>query len=196
MTGNDVETFRQGASYYRNARDWAKEQREEAIRQAHQRVGERQARSLTIETSLERISTCASETTVEEGSRPSEESRDLQDDASNTTAVFQDSVVLAMSSRQKRYPSTTQINTRSQQAGIRGSDAMLAPTHSRVRSQSLRKAKSFREQQRQALNSIGLLRVMTLLPPTSKYLSVPTILHPLLPIFVQGDTLQSPPMAL
>ncbi|KAF2803001.1 uncharacterized protein BDZ99DRAFT_178900 [Mytilinidion resinicola] len=37
MTGN-VDTFRQGATAYRNARDWAKEQRDEAIRQANERA--------------------------------------------------------------------------------------------------------------------------------------------------------------
>jgi hypothetical protein len=35
-----AETFRQGATYYRNARDWAKEQRDEAIRRANERAGE------------------------------------------------------------------------------------------------------------------------------------------------------------
>jgi hypothetical protein len=29
---SDLETFRQGATYYRNARDWTKEQRDEVIR--------------------------------------------------------------------------------------------------------------------------------------------------------------------
>ncbi|KAL8735398.1 MAG: hypothetical protein Q9166_000943 [cf. Caloplaca sp. 2 TL-2023] len=37
MTG-DLEAFRQGARTYRNARDWAKEQRDEAIRQANERA--------------------------------------------------------------------------------------------------------------------------------------------------------------
>ncbi len=37
MTGN-AETFRQGSTAYRNARDWAKEQRDEAIRRANERV--------------------------------------------------------------------------------------------------------------------------------------------------------------
>jgi hypothetical protein len=35
-----VGTFRQGATYYRNTRDWAKERRDEAIRQANERAGE------------------------------------------------------------------------------------------------------------------------------------------------------------
>ncbi|KAI9752493.1 MAG: hypothetical protein M4579_005617 [Chaenotheca gracillima] len=37
MTGN-VETFREGAAAYRNARDWAKEQRSDAIRGANERA--------------------------------------------------------------------------------------------------------------------------------------------------------------
>ncbi|KAG6015046.1 hypothetical protein E4U54_004402 [Claviceps lovelessii] len=37
LTGN-ADAFRQGASAFRNARDWAKEQRDAAIRQANQRV--------------------------------------------------------------------------------------------------------------------------------------------------------------
>jgi hypothetical protein len=37
MTGNP-ETFRQGATVYRNARDWAKEQRDKAIQQANDRA--------------------------------------------------------------------------------------------------------------------------------------------------------------
>ena len=37
MTGN-AETFRKGAAAFRNARDWAKEQRDDAIRKANERV--------------------------------------------------------------------------------------------------------------------------------------------------------------
>lgn len=37
MTGN-ADTFRQGARAYRNARDWAKKQRDDAIRQANERA--------------------------------------------------------------------------------------------------------------------------------------------------------------
>ncbi|KAJ3568081.1 hypothetical protein NPX13_g6543 [Xylaria arbuscula] len=35
---SDVETFRQGAAAYRNARDWAKQQRDEAIAKANEKV--------------------------------------------------------------------------------------------------------------------------------------------------------------
>lgn len=37
LTG-DADTFRQGASAFRNARDWAKEQRDNAIQQANERA--------------------------------------------------------------------------------------------------------------------------------------------------------------
>ena len=42
MTGSS-ETFRRGATYYRNARDWAKEQRDQAIQEANSRARETQA---------------------------------------------------------------------------------------------------------------------------------------------------------
>ncbi len=86
-----AETFRQGAMYYRNARDWAKEQREEAIRLANLRAMVHQAQSVTVETSVGRTSTCPSDGTVEVESRPDEESRSLLDETSNTRASFQDS---------------------------------------------------------------------------------------------------------
>jgi hypothetical protein len=83
MTGN-IQTFRQGATAYRNARDWAKEQREEAIRRANKRAGECQAETLAVDTSFERISSYTSETTVD--SRLSQEF-----EASNTTTDLQES---------------------------------------------------------------------------------------------------------
>lgn len=46
---SDFETFRQGATAYRNARDWAKEQRDEAIRRANGRVGDSQATTLAVD---------------------------------------------------------------------------------------------------------------------------------------------------
>ena len=51
MTGN-IETFRQGATYYRNGRDWAKEQRDEAIMLANERTGESQAGVLPVDASI------------------------------------------------------------------------------------------------------------------------------------------------
>ncbi|EFQ99615.1 hypothetical protein MGYG_02628 [Nannizzia gypsea CBS 118893] len=48
MTGN-IETFRQGASAYRNACDWAKEQRERIIDTANERLAQAQSEVLTPE---------------------------------------------------------------------------------------------------------------------------------------------------
>ena len=45
-----AETFRQGATAYRNARDWAKEQRDEAIKRANERVNESQVGASLDET--------------------------------------------------------------------------------------------------------------------------------------------------
>lgn len=75
MTGS-VETFRRGATAYRNARDWAKEQRDEAIRRANEAADRSQAEALTADASLER-SAFPSEGARREGSRLSGESRSL-----------------------------------------------------------------------------------------------------------------------
>ncbi|MCJ1381926.1 hypothetical protein MMC17_005038 [Xylographa soralifera] len=64
-----VETFRQGATCYRNGRDWAEEQREEAIRQANERARDCGAKALAVDAS------CTSGTTVELDYRQSEDSR-------------------------------------------------------------------------------------------------------------------------
>ncbi|OAL34115.1 hypothetical protein AYO20_06570 [Fonsecaea nubica] len=59
---NDTpETFRHGAAAYRNARDWAKEQRDQAIEQANARVNGRQSTILGVETSVEQASSLTSE---------------------------------------------------------------------------------------------------------------------------------------
>ncbi|OAP55644.1 hypothetical protein AYL99_09796 [Fonsecaea erecta] len=44
------ETFRAGATAYRNARDWAEEQRDAAIKQSNERVNDRQRTALAAET--------------------------------------------------------------------------------------------------------------------------------------------------
>lgn len=49
-----TDTFRQGATAYRNARDWAKEQRDEAIRRANKRVNDNQ---VVIDASVGGVST-------------------------------------------------------------------------------------------------------------------------------------------
>ena len=53
MTHNR-ETFRQGATVYRNARDWTKEQRDEAIKQTNERAFDSQSGTLSAEASFSR----------------------------------------------------------------------------------------------------------------------------------------------
>lgn len=90
LTGN-IETFRQGAGAYRNLRDWAKEQRDGAIKRANERAVELPANRLAVDPSLHRTPSCSNETTIEEGSRLSEESRNLLDETTNTTADLEES---------------------------------------------------------------------------------------------------------
>ncbi|KAL2871757.1 uncharacterized protein BJX67DRAFT_86618 [Aspergillus lucknowensis] len=54
---NDAETFRQGAAAYRNARDWAKEQRDRLISQANAKVpgGGLQERATTEEVEFQKV---------------------------------------------------------------------------------------------------------------------------------------------
>ncbi|KAL8709754.1 MAG: hypothetical protein Q9220_005540 [cf. Caloplaca sp. 1 TL-2023] len=72
-----TEAFRQGAAAYRNARDWAKEQREKAIRMANERASEVEAPS-TVDPSL------TNNTTMDEGSDTSRGSKRRDTDTSNT----------------------------------------------------------------------------------------------------------------
>ena len=86
MTGN-VETFREGATSYRNARDWAKEQRDEAIRRANEKVDEDRAGTLAIDTSFSQASSFASEATSDVTytiEALTEESRTSRTEESNT----------------------------------------------------------------------------------------------------------------
>lgn len=87
MTGNP-ETFRAGATAYRNARDWAKEQRDEAIRRANERAGKNQADTLAVGASFRQASSFASEATSEENYMLSQES---QVSLTDTTANLQES---------------------------------------------------------------------------------------------------------
>ena len=50
-----AETFRQGVTAYRNARDWTKEQRDEAIKQANERVVDIQSGTLVADASFSRV---------------------------------------------------------------------------------------------------------------------------------------------
>lgn len=63
---SDFETFRQGATAYRNARDWAKEQRDEAIRRANERAGDSQATTLAVDASFGQIYSFTGEATLDE----------------------------------------------------------------------------------------------------------------------------------
>ncbi|KAL8886647.1 MAG: hypothetical protein Q9215_005687 [Flavoplaca cf. flavocitrina] len=65
MTGN-IETFQQGATYYRNGRDWAKEQRDKAIRRANERVDEYYTATLAVDISITQASSFASEAISDE----------------------------------------------------------------------------------------------------------------------------------
>ncbi|KAL9034871.1 MAG: hypothetical protein Q9180_005169 [Flavoplaca navasiana] len=65
MTGN-IETFRQGATYYRNGRDWAKEQRAKAIRRTNERVDGYHTATLAVDASITQASSFASEATSDE----------------------------------------------------------------------------------------------------------------------------------
>jgi hypothetical protein len=89
-----AETFRQGAIYYRNAMDWAKEQRDEAIRQANERAGECQAGTLAVDASFGQASSFASEATLDgiyTIEALSQESRTPLTEDSNTTTRLQKS---------------------------------------------------------------------------------------------------------
>jgi hypothetical protein len=78
----NIETFRQGATYYRNARDWTKEQRDEVIRLANER-SESQAGMLAVDASFGLASSFASEVTLEEDYTRSQESRNLLNEGSS-----------------------------------------------------------------------------------------------------------------
>lgn len=86
MTGN-IETFRQGAAAYRNARDWAKEQRDNAINRANGRARDGQAEG-------EEVSSSAGEVTEDEPSANevlSQESQPLQNGDPSTISNLEDS---------------------------------------------------------------------------------------------------------
>ena len=93
MTGN-LDTFRQGASAYRNARDWAKEQRDEAIRLANDRVNDSQVGTLAVDASFGGVSSFTTEASLDETSTveaPSQESQTSLNEGSNITADLQES---------------------------------------------------------------------------------------------------------
>lgn len=102
MTGN-VETFRQGATYYRNAGDLAKEQRDEAIRRANQKVSE-QPVILTVEASFEEATSFESVAALKGASAIealSQEVRTLVTEISETTIPRSEASPVEVSSIQK-----------------------------------------------------------------------------------------------
>ena len=88
MTGN-AETFRQGVTAYRNARDWTKEQRDEAINQANERVNDSQTGILAVDAGFSRVSSFTASASVDEIDTIqalSQESQTSLNKDSNTTA--------------------------------------------------------------------------------------------------------------
>lgn len=55
---NSAESFRQGATAYRNARDWTKEQRDEAIRRANEVADDSQVETLVVDASFRVVPGC------------------------------------------------------------------------------------------------------------------------------------------
>lgn len=93
MTGN-LDTFRQGAAAYRNARDWAKEQRDEAIKQANERVNDSQVGTLAVDASFGGVASFTTEASLNEASTIellSQESQTSLNEGSNLTADLQQS---------------------------------------------------------------------------------------------------------
>ena len=91
---SDPETFRQGATAFRNASDWAKEQRDEAIRRANERANDSQAGALAVDESFGLVSSFVSEASLDELytiEAVSQESRTSPNEGSNITANLQES---------------------------------------------------------------------------------------------------------
>lgn len=92
MTGN-LDTFRQGATAYRNAREWTKEQRDEAIRRANERANNSQVGTLVVDESFGGVSSFTTEASLDKTSTieaPSQESQTSLNEGSNVTADLQE----------------------------------------------------------------------------------------------------------
>jgi hypothetical protein len=71
---SDSETFRKGATAFRNARDWTKEQRDEAIKMANERVNNRPPTNSTLASSFTTVvSTLVATTSLGTGESQSQE---------------------------------------------------------------------------------------------------------------------------
>lgn len=87
MTHNQ-ETFRQGATAYRNARDWTREQRDEAIERANKRVNDSQVGAPAVNANFSRVSSFTTDASSNETDTIevlSQESQILQNKYSYTT---------------------------------------------------------------------------------------------------------------
>lgn len=90
---NDVGTLRQGATAFRNARDWASKQRDEAISWANARANDIQAEPPAVDDSFGLVSSFVSEASPDERcstQAPSQESRTSPDNGSGTAADLQE----------------------------------------------------------------------------------------------------------
>ena len=65
---DSAETFRQGVTAYRNARDWAEEQRDEAIKRSNEKVKDRPVERLAVNASSSKISRFPTAGSLEEAS--------------------------------------------------------------------------------------------------------------------------------
>ncbi|KIX92042.1 uncharacterized protein Z520_12258 [Fonsecaea multimorphosa CBS 102226] len=93
-----AETFRQGATAYRNARDWAKEQRDVAIPLSNGRVNDSQRTELAVEAGFEQVNSFTNEPALDEADTTetlSQESRISLSHDSNTTIGLQGSESLS-----------------------------------------------------------------------------------------------------
>ncbi|KAL8700950.1 MAG: hypothetical protein Q9201_005166 [Fulgogasparrea decipioides] len=84
-----ADTFRQGAAAFRNARDWAKEQRDEAIKQANERAFDNQFGTLAADASFSRGLSFTAGASLDETDTIevlSQESQTSLNKGSNTTA--------------------------------------------------------------------------------------------------------------
>lgn len=91
---SDPETFRQGTTAFRNANDWEKEQRDEAITRANERANDSQAGALAVDESFGLVSSFVSEASLDELctiEAISQESRTSPNEGSNITANLQES---------------------------------------------------------------------------------------------------------
>jgi hypothetical protein len=104
---SDPETFRKGATAYRNARDWTKEQRDEAIRRANERVNDSQVGTLAVDASFGGISSFTTEASLDEAytiEALSQESRTSLNEESETSTDELASDYKVPAKRSSRHP--------------------------------------------------------------------------------------------